>query len=252
MIDITALLANLNLNQKINYDTLLQKMIADWQANDCRPKILLHSCCAPCSTHTVSYLTRYADVTIYYANSNIHPEAEYQRRKLVQQQFILDYNQQENQNVAFLAAPYQPQSWLVAMSGLEDEPEGGKRCVACYDFRMSRVAEKAAELGFDYFGSALTISPHKNAQVINQVGTAIQDRYEIQYLPSDFKKNNGYQHSVDMCKLYGIYRQCYCGCFFAAKSQGVDLAQINADATAFNQAHPDQSAFEQIHFTRTQ
>lgn len=139
-----------------------------------RPKILLHSCCAPCSTTTLERMTEFADVTIYFANSNIHPRAEYQRREYVQQKFIHDFNEKTGNNVQFVAAPYKPQEYFQAVRGLEKEPEGGDRCKACFDYRLDMVAKKAVELGFDYFGSALTISPHKNSQTINSVGIEIQ------------------------------------------------------------------------------
>ncbi|MCD2256340.1 epoxyqueuosine reductase QueH [Agrilactobacillus fermenti] len=248
MIDVHEVLDKLNPNQKINYDKLLQKMIAQWQSQSVRPKILLHSCCAPCSTYTLEYLTQYADVTVYYANSNIHPRAEYERRRYVQQKFINDFNENTNNHVQFLSAPYEPNDWVKTMRGLEDEPEGGARCRVCYDYRLEKVAAKAVELGFDYFASALTISPHKNSQIINEVGVEVQHVYSAHYLPSDFKKNNGYQRSVDMCKTYDVYRQCYCGCIFAAKKQGVDLAQINREARAFNVGKDGDTEFAHINF----
>ena len=161
------ILERMNPNQKINYHTILTKLISDWKNKDIRPKILIHSCCAPCSTYTLEFLTQYADVTVLFANNNIHPKAEYMKRALVQEEF--------------------------------------------------------QELGFDYFGSALTLSPHKNSQLINTLGLEIQEIFDVKYLPSDFKKNNGYKRSVDMCAEYDVYRQCYCGCVFAAMDQGIDL-----------------------------
>lgn len=238
MLDLEDLLTHMNLDQKINYDTLLQKMIRSWQEQRLRPRILLHSCCAPCSTYTLEYLTQYADVTVYYTNPNIHPRVEYERRQYVQEQFIADFNRKTGQQVNFLAAPYEPNKWLKAVKGFEKEPEGGARCRLCYNYRLDKVAQKAAELQFDYFGSALTISPHKNSQVINAVGLEVQQLYDVHYLPSDFKKRKGYQRSVEMCHEYNVYRQCYCGCVFAAKMQGVDLRQISREAQAFLKDHP--------------
>ena len=235
-------------NQKINYDLVLQKLVAKWQANNRRPRILLHSCCAPCSTYTLEYLTQYADVTVYYDNPNIHPRMEYERRKHVQQQFIEDFNAKTGNHVTFISADYQPSAWIKAVAGLQNEPEGGARCKVCYSYRLDRVAEKAQEWNFDYFGSALTISPHKNAQVINELGLEIQYMYDVSYLPSDFKKRSGYQRSVEMCDEYDIYRQCYCGCLFAAKLQGIDLAKVNREATAYYNAHKDET-FDNIAFT---
>ena len=226
----------------------MQKMVQSWQANGIRPRILMHSCCAPCSTYTLEYLTQYADVTIYFANSNIHPRDEYLRRKYVQQKFIHDFNTQTGNKVQFIAAPYQPQEYFEQVRGLQDEPEGGARCRVCYNYRLDLVAQKAVELGFDYFGSTLTISPHKNSQVINSVGIDIQELYDTQYLPSDFKKNNGYRRSVEMCHEYDIYRQCYCGCVFAAKAQGIDLSQIRREARAFLVGKDGDQEFPEIVF----
>lgn len=222
------------LKTKVNYDKLLLGLVENWQNKKRRPKILIHSCCAPCSTYTLEFLTSYADVTIYFANSNIHPKAEYQRRLLVQQQFVEDFNKQTGQQVGFIAADYKPNEFVavVRRSQLQDEPEAGKRCSACFQMRLDLVAEAAVALGFDYFGSALTISPMKDAQLINAIGLDIQKIYDVAYLPSDFKKRGGYQRSIQMCKEYDIYRQCYCGCVFAANQQGIDLKKVKEEAEA--------------------
>ena len=164
MIDVEEILSKMNPNQKINYDRVMQKMVQDWEKDQKRPTILMHTCCAPCSTYTLEYLSQYADVTIYFANSNIHPKAEYQRRAYVTQKFVSDFNEKTGYTVQYLEAPYAPQEFFRKVHGLEDEPEGGDRCMVCYDYRLDQTAEVAVELGFDYFGSALTISPHKNSQ----------------------------------------------------------------------------------------
>lgn len=239
MVNLLEILAKMNPNQRINYDRVLQQMIKRWQAENTRPTILLHSCCAPCSTATLEYLVDLADVTVYFANHNIHPRAEYERRKIVQEQFIQDFNRQTGSQVQFLAAAYEPNKFtqMVKEKGLAAEKEGGKRCTACFQMRLDIVAQKAAQEGFDYFGSALTLSPKKNSQLINELGIEIQEFFDTRYLPSDFKKNNGYKRSIDLCKEYKVYRQCYCGCLFAAKEQGVDLKAVQKEATAFVKAH---------------
>ena len=219
MIDVEEILSKMNPNQKINYDRVMQKMVQDWEKDQKRPTILMHTCCAPCSTYTLEYLSQYADVTIYFANSNIHPKAEYQRRAYVTQKFVSDFNEKTGYTVQYLEAPYAPQEFFRKVHGLEDEPEGGDRCKVCYDYRLDKTAEVAVELGFDYFGSALTISPHKNSQTINSVGIEVQKVYATHYLPSDFKKNQGYKRSVEMCEEYDIYRQCYCGCVLVLKTR---------------------------------
>ena len=222
-------------NQKINYDKVLKKMIQDWEREGTRPKIMIHSCCAPCSTYTLEFLTQYADVTIYFANPNIHPKAEYERRAYVQEKFVHEFNARTGNQVKFEEAPYKPHEFMkmVKAKDLAEEPEGGVRCTSCFHMRLDIVAEAAMEQGYDYFGSALTISPKKNAEVINQIGMDIQSLYSVNYLPSDFKKGNGYSRSIEMCKEYDVYRQCYCGCVFAAQQQGIDMKQVNKDARAF-------------------
>ena len=222
-------------NQKINYDRVLRKMIIEWEKNEERPRILLHSCCAPCSTYTLEFLCQYADVTIFFSNSNIHPEREYLRRMIVQKKFIEDFNANTGNNVQLIVDEYNPNDFIQMMvkQNLHNENEGGKRCDACFNLRLDLVAQKAQELGYDYFGSALTISPKKNSQLINQIGMDIQKIYNTNYLPSDFKKNQGYQRSIEMCKEYDVFRHCYCGCVFAAKQQGIDFKAIKKEAQEY-------------------
>ena len=225
MINAAEILKKMNPNQKINYDRILKKMIDHWKKEKIRPSILIHSCCAPCSTYTLEYLAQFAEITIYFANFNIHPKKEYEKRKSVQEKFIQDFNQTTNYTVQFLSAEYRPKEFFRQTKGFENEPEGGKRCTVCFQMRLDETAQKAAALGFDYFGSALTLSPKKNAQHINELGMEIQQKFSIYYLPSDFKKNNGYQRSIELCKDYNVYRQCYCGCVFAAVQQGIHFKE---------------------------
>lgn len=226
-------------DQKINYDAILREMIEHWQKENKRPTILMHSCCAPCSTYTTEFLAEYADLTIFFSNSNIYPRSEYMRRLGEQKRFIKEFNEQTGQQVQFIEDEYRPNEFLkmVKEGNLENEPEGGLRCAACFNMRLDKVAELAKEKGYDYFGSALTISPKKNSQLINQIGMDIQKIYATNYLPSDLKKKNGYKRSIELCKEYDIYRQCYCGCVFSAKERGVDLKQVNRDARAYNKAN---------------
>lgn len=241
IIDATEIVEKMN-NQKINYDRVLHKMIQSWEKEKVRPRILIHSCCAPCSTYTLEFLTQHADVMIFFSNSNIHPESEYQRRVLVQEKFIHDFNTATGNQVDLIIDDYKPNEFIQLMQQKEliAEPEGGKRCTACFNMRLDLAAKEALERGFDYFGSALTISPKKNSQLINQIGMDIQKIYNTHYLTSDFKKNSGYQRSIEMCKEYDVYRQCYCGCVFAAKQQGCDLKIINKEAKAFVKEYQKQ------------
>lgn len=222
-------------NQKINYDKVLRKMIQHWEREGERPRILLHSCCAPCSTYTLEFLTEYADIAIYFANPNIHPKNEYLRRAKVQEQFVEGFNQRTGANVKYIEAPYKPHEFMKMAKdkGLTDAPEGGARCSACFEMRLDMVAQAAVEMGYDYFGSAITLSPKKNAQLINGIGLEVQQLYDVMYLPSDFKKNKGYERSITMCQEYDIFRQCYCGCVFAAQQQGIDFKTINQQAKIF-------------------
>ncbi|MGT2934114.1 epoxyqueuosine reductase QueH [Streptococcus catagoni] len=248
MIDIEDILAKARPNQKINYDKMMQEMTKLWQKEEVRPKILMHVCCAPCSTYALEYLTQFADITVYFANSNIHPREEYRRRAYVTQKFVADFNAKTKQEVTFIEADYVPNEYVRKVRGFEKEPEGGDRCRICFDYRLDKTAQKAVELGFDYFASALTISPHKNSQLINAVGIDVQKIYATQYLPSDFKKNNGYRRSVEMCDEYDIYRQCYCGCVYAAKAQGIDFKSINEEAEKAMKGKDGRGDFPQIAF----
>ena len=251
MIDVEEILSKMNPNQKINYDRVMQKMVQVWEKNEERPTILMHVCCAPCSTYTLEYLTKYADVTIYFANSNIHPKAEYHKRAYVTKKFVSDFNERTGNKVQYLEAPYEPNEYRKLVRGLEEEPEGGDRCKVCFDYRLDKTAQVAMDLGFDYFGSALTISPHKNSQTINSIGIDVQKIYTTHYLPNDFKKNQGYKRSVEMCEEYDIYRQCYCGCVYAAQAQNIDLVQVKKDATAFMVDKDIEKDYSHIKFTVT-
>jgi len=222
--------------QNVNYDRVQDQILKKIAAEGTRPRILVHSCCAPCSTYVLEKLTGYMDVTIYFYNPNIHPKAEYHRREHVQQQFIIDFNEKTNNDVSFLSARYQPREFFEVTKGLEEAKEGGERCAVCYELRLHEVAAKADELDYDYFTTALTLSPKKNSQTINKIGLALEGQFTSQYLPADFKKQNGYKRSIEMCNEYNVYRQCYCGCVFAAKDQGVDFKQIIKDAKKYNES----------------
>lgn len=219
------ILEKMNPNQVINYHTILTKLINDWKQKEQKPKILLHSCCAPCSTYSLEFLCQYADVTILFANSNIHPKAEYLKRSEAQQKFIEDFNKKTGNDVKYIEDEYNPSSFYEKVRGLEKEKEGGARCTSCFQMRLDIVAERAQKMGYDYFGSALTLSPKKNSQLINKIGLEVQKIFDVKYLPSDFKKNNGYKRSIEMCEEYDVYRQCYCGCVFAAMDQGIDFSR---------------------------
>ena len=185
-----------------------------------KQKILLHSCCAPCSTAVIERLKDEYDIVILYYNPNIYPEEEYLKRKNEEIKYIKHLNETDKDiNISMLDCDYESEKFYSAVKGLENEREGGARCAVCFKLRLEETAKKAKELGFDLFGTTLTVSPHKNSEIINKIGLAISEKYNIEYLESNFKKQNGYKRSVELSKENGIYRQNYCGCEFALKIQ---------------------------------
>ena len=185
-----------------NMDALIQSL------GERRPRLLLHSCCGPCSSYVLEYLSDYFDITLFFYNPNIQPAEEYEKLLSAQKQ-LLERAKYKNP-VAFLAGEYEPQRFFEAVKGLENCREGGARCEKCFELRLSKAAEIAKKGGFDYFATTLTVSPHKNAVLINEIGGRYQN-----YLPSDFKKREGYKRSIILSKEYELYRQDYCGCIFS-------------------------------------
>lgn len=185
-----------------NMDALIQSL------GERRPRLLLHSCCGPCSSYVLEYLSDYFDITLFFYNPNIQPAEEYEKRLSAQKQ-LLERAKYKNP-VAFLAGEYEPQRFFEAVKGLENCREGGARCEKCFELRLSKAAEIAKKGRFDYFATTLTVSPHKNAVLINEIGGRYQN-----YLPSDFKKREGYKRSIILSKEYELYRQGYCGCIFS-------------------------------------
>lgn len=190
----------------VNYDKLMQEELRG--ARDKR--LLLHSCCAPCSSHCLSELSPQIGVTVLYYNPNLDCAEEYEKRKREQLRFL-----RETGLADFLDCDYAPEEYLAAVRGLEEEKEGGARCAVCFRLRLERTAREAKARGFDYFATTLTVSPLKNAKLINTIGFAVAEEVGVKYLPSDFKKRGGYLHSVRLSEEYGLYRQDYCGCAFS-------------------------------------
>lgn len=185
-----------------------------------KKKILLHSCCAPCSTAVIERLVGDYNITIFYYNPNIFPEEEYLKRKNEEIRYLNLYNQKHPENkVEFLDVDYDKDAYYKAVAGFENEREGGARCAVCFKLRLEKTAKSAKELNFDCFGTTLTVSPHKNAELINSIGLGLEKEYEISYLVSNFKKQDGYKRSVELAKENGLYRQNYCGCEFALRIQ---------------------------------
>lgn len=185
-----------------------------------KQKLLLHSCCAPCSTAVIERLISDYDITILYYNPNIYPEQEYLKRKDEEIRYIKIFNEKNpNSNVKMLDCDYESEKFYEAVKGLENEKEGGARCPVCFKLRLQKTAELAKQNGYDIFGTTLTVSPHKNAELINQIGESIENNLEIKFLQSNFKKQDGYKRSIELSKENNLYRQNYCGCEFALRKQ---------------------------------
>ena len=195
---------------KNNYNNVMKDII---KSLDGTPKILLHSCCGPCSTTVINILSKYFYVDVLYYNPNIEPEAEYIKRKSEQIKFINEFK--GNNPVGFIDSDYDNEIFMEDLHPLKDEKEGGARCSICISKRMEYTAKKAKELGYDFFATTLTVSPHKNSELINNIGKNLEEKYNIRYLYSDFKKEDGYLKSIRYSKEYDLYRQNYCGCRYS-------------------------------------
>lgn len=175
----------------------------------CKPKLLLHSCCAPCSTAVLSRLAEHFDLTVFYFNPNIYPQSEFLLRSQEQGKFNNIYK------IPLIICDYDELAFLEKVKGLENELEGGARCAVCFKLRLEETAKFAKQNNFDYFCTTLSVSPHKNAALLNKIGEALQDKYGVKYLFSDFKKHDGYKTSIKLSSEYKLYRQNYCGCRFS-------------------------------------
>jgi len=196
---------------KENYAKLLEKIVKELGS---KPNLLLHSCCAPCSSYVIEYLRDYFNITILYYNPNISPKEEYYKRKNEQLRFIKNYP-----DINFMDCDYDNDTYNNLVSGLENEPERGSRCTVCFNLRLSKTAIMAKDNNFDYFGTTLTVSPYKNAQLINEIGRNLEVKHGIKWLYSDFKKENGYKRSIELSKKYDLYRQDFCGCVFSKRKE---------------------------------
>ena len=199
----------------INYDKILKKELEIIKNNNIVPNILLHSCCAPCSSYVIEYLTNYFNITILYYNPNISPYEEYLKRKKEQIKLINTIPTKNKINI--LDCDYNNNLYKEQIKGLEQEPEKGARCTICFNLRLEYTAKKSKENNYDYFGTTLTVSPYKNSALINSIGKELSKKYNIKWLYSDFKKNNGYKRSIELSKEYNLYRQNYCGCIYSKR-----------------------------------
>ena len=198
----------------MNYDVLMEEEMKKIPEGS---KLLLHACCAPCSSAVLERLSSYFKISIFYYNPNITEEEEYQKRIQELKKFVSKY--ETKYPVDIIEGKYEPDKWWEISQGLEKEPERGKRCYKCYQLRLEETARIADELNFPYFCTTLTLSPHKNANWINEIGELLDSNYQSHYLYSDFKKKNGYKRSIELSKEYDLYRQDYCGCIYSKKNK---------------------------------
>ena len=196
---------------KPNYQLELDKTLKKITSENIRPKLLLHACCAPCSSYVLEYLTQYFDITVFFYNPNISPESEYLHRVSEIKRLISEMCP----SVSFIEGRYEPEKFYEMAKGLENEPERGARCLKCYRMRLEESAAVAKENKFDYFTTTLSISPQKDSIVLNSIGKEISEKYDIPYLFSDFKKKGGYKRSIELSAQFHLYRQNFCGCIFS-------------------------------------
>lgn len=203
------------MEKSISYKDILNKELSKIKEAGITPRLLLHSCCAPCSSYVLEYLTEYFDITVYYYNPNISPMSEYEKRIAEQKRLISEMKFKNS--VSLIEGTYNHDEFISLTRGLENLPEGGERCSLCYEMRLKAAAQKAAEINADYFTTTLSVSPYKNAAKLNTIGLKLAMEYGVPYLVSDFKKNNGYKRSIELSAEYGLYRQNFCGCIFSKK-----------------------------------
>lgn len=206
---------------KINYQKEMEKII-EKLPEDRRTSLLLHSCCAPCSSAVLEALQKIFDITVFYYNPNISLSEEY-RKRVEEQKRLIGHLNEENPDfpIKVIEGDYEPERFFEIAKGLETCPEGGERCFACYRLRLEKTAELAKEKGFDYFTTTLTISPLKNAQKLNEIGKQLETKYNTAFLPSDFKKKEGYKRSIELSEKYDLYRQNFCGCVYSKREQNM-------------------------------
>ena len=201
----------------MNYQLELDKTIEEIKKKEVKPKLLLHVCCAPCSSYVLEYLNEYFDITVFYYNPNISNIEEYEKRLKEEERFVSIYP--FNKEIKVIKGKYDNDEFETVIKGLENEKEGGARCFKCYRLRLEKTAQYAHDNNFDYFTTTLTISPYKNASKLNEIGKELESEYHVKYLLSDFKKKNGYKRSIELSKEYNLYRQDFCGCIYSVKNK---------------------------------
>ncbi len=210
---------------KRNYQKELDRLLEGIEKEGRTPRLFLHSCCAPCSSYVLEYLSRYFEITVFFYNPNISPAEEYEKR--VEEIRRMIGEMEFAHPVELVEGEYDPQVFFQMAKGMEHIPEGGERCFGCYRLRMEEAARLAKEGNYDYFTTTLSISPLKNAQKINEIGEELAEIYQVSHLPSDFKKKNGYKRSIELSGEYELYRQDYCGCVFSKREREENKMQKN-------------------------
>ena len=210
-----------------NYKQMLDSELARIRERGQIPRLLLHSCCAPCSSYVLQYLSEYFEITLLYYNPNIYPLTEFDKRAAEQVRLLelADYSNP----VDLLVAEYNAGEFESAVQGLADEPEGGRRCDVCFELRLEESARFAKLGGYDYFTTTLSVSPHKNAAALGRIGGELAARYGVPYLYSDFKKRDGYKQSIALAAQYGLYRQDYCGCRYSLRDTKTEAGNLTRD-----------------------
>lgn len=206
---------------KPNKQNWQKKLDTEIEGMDGRKTLLLHACCAPCSSYVLEYLTEFFDISLLYYNPNIFPEAEYLKR--VEEVKRLLSEMPLKSSVRLIEGRYEPEEFFEISKGLENVPEGGERCFKCYRLRLEEAAREAEKGSFDFFTTTLSISPHKNSDKLNEIGEKMEKQYGVKYLYADFKKKNGYKRSIELSRIYGLYRQDYCGCCFSRKQRELSV-----------------------------
>ena len=210
-----------------NYQKEMERILDQITKDEKVPRLLLHSCCAPCSSYVLEYLSPFFRITDFFYNPNISPESEYKKRE-EELERLIERMPFQNRPV-FLSGAYCPEKFYEMAKGMESIPEGGERCFACYRLRLEETARMAAEGGYDYFATTLTISPLKNAAKLNEIGEELEQKYGVKHLPSDFKKKNGYKRSIELSAEYDLYRQDFCGCVFSKRERDIRKNSLHRD-----------------------
>ena len=206
-----------------NYDKMMQDLILENSRKGIIPRLVLHSCCAPCSSYVIEYLSNYFYITVLYYNPNISPKEEYLKRK--EEQIRLINSIPTKNKLDIIDCDYDNDLYECAIKGFENEPERGSRCSICFNLRLEKTAKVACDGNYDYFATTLTLSPYKNAKLINEIGEEVGSKYNIKYLGSDFKKRDGYKRSIELSKIYNLYRQDYCGCKYSKRDTLKNIQQ---------------------------